>query len=241
MPRLKDVRNSLLIAHNNSLLSDEELLLLLDENSSENPQFNYDKYERFNIDHIEEAECKAEFRVEKKDLHQLAEVLQLPNSFRCHQRTTADKLEGPCILLRKMSYPCRYSDMIPRFGRPVAELSMITNNVMDYIYDVHGHRLTEWNNDILNPGLLEMYADAVAQKGAALTNCFGFIDGTVRPICRPTQYQKIVFNGHKRVHSLKFQSVTLPNGLIANLLGPVGAYLELVNIFKSYNMDYMQL
>ena len=225
MPRLKDVRNSLLIAHNNSLLSDEELLLLLDENSSENPQFNYDKYERFNI----------------INLHQLAEVLQLPNSFRCHQRTTADKLEGLCILLRKMSYPCRYSDMIPRFGRPVAELSMITNNVMDYIYDVHGHRLTEWNNDILNPGLLEMYADAVAQKGAALTNCFGFIDGTVRPICRPTQYQKIVFNGHKRVHSLKFQSVTLPNGLIANLFGPVGAYLELANIFKSYNMDYMQL
>ena len=101
----------LLIAHNNSLLSDEELLLLLlDENSSENPQFNCEKYERFDIDDIEEAECKAEFRVEKKDLHQLAEVLQLPNSFRRHQRTTADKLEGLCILLRKMSYPCRYSE-----------------------------------------------------------------------------------------------------------------------------------
>ena len=37
MPRLKDGRNSLLIAHNNSLPSDEDLLLLLDENSSENP------------------------------------------------------------------------------------------------------------------------------------------------------------------------------------------------------------
>ena len=52
MPRLKDGRNSLLIAHNNSLLSHEELLLLLDENSSENPQFNYEKYERFDIDDI---------------------------------------------------------------------------------------------------------------------------------------------------------------------------------------------
>ena len=66
MPRLKDLRNSLLIAHNNSLLSDEKLLLLLDQNSSENPQFNYEKYERFDIDDIKEAECKAEFRVEKK-------------------------------------------------------------------------------------------------------------------------------------------------------------------------------
>ena len=51
MLRLKDVRNSLLIVHNNSLLSDEELLLL-DENSPENPQFNYEKYERFDIDDI---------------------------------------------------------------------------------------------------------------------------------------------------------------------------------------------
>ena len=66
MPWLKDVRNSFLIAHNNSLLSDEESLLLLDENSSENPQFNYEKYERFDIDDVEEAECKAEFRVEKR-------------------------------------------------------------------------------------------------------------------------------------------------------------------------------
>ena len=66
MPRLKDVRNSLLNAHNNSLLSDEELMLLLDENSSENPQFNFEKYERFDIDDIEEAECKVQFRVENK-------------------------------------------------------------------------------------------------------------------------------------------------------------------------------
>lgn len=28
-------------------------------------------------------------------------------------------------------------------------------------------------------------------------------------------------NGHKRVHALKFQSVIAPNGMIANLYGPV--------------------
>ena len=50
----KTVQNSLLIAHNICLLSDEELLLLLDENnySSENPQFNYERYKRFDIDDI---------------------------------------------------------------------------------------------------------------------------------------------------------------------------------------------
>jgi hypothetical protein len=30
-----------------------------------------------------------------------------------------------------------------------------------------------------------------------------------------------VYNGHKRVHGLKFQSIVIPNGLIANLFGPI--------------------
>lgn len=222
MPHLKDVRNALFIAHSRGVLTDAELLLLLEENSSKNPPFSYEKYQRFSIDRIEEPECKTKFRIEKKDLPRLADALQLPETFRCHQRTTADKLEGLCVLLRRMSFPCRYSDMIPRFGRPVPELSMIANTVMDYIHDVHGHKLSQWNHDLLSPHCLDTYTDAISNKGAALDNCFGFIDGTVRPICRPSQNQRIVFNGHKRVHSLKFQSVTLPNGLIANLYGPVG-------------------
>ena len=37
-----------------------------------------------------------------------------------------------------------------------------------------------------------------------------------------TRYdQRVVYNGHKRVHGLKLQSVALPNGLIGNLYGPV--------------------
>ena len=33
--------------------------------------------------------------------------------------------------------------------------------------------------------------------------------------------QRVIYNGHKRVHALKFQSIVTPNGLIANLYGPV--------------------
>ena len=32
---------------------------------------------------------------------------------------------------------------------------------------------------------------------------------------------RVLYNGHKRVHSIKFQSVVAPNGMIANLFGPV--------------------
>ena len=66
---------------------------------------------------------------------------------------------------------------------------------------------------------------AISQKGSALDNCFGFIDGTVRPICRPGEKQRIVYNGHKRVHALKYQSVVVPSGMIAVMHGPFGMYL----------------
>ena len=55
--------------------------------------------------------------------------------------------------------------------------------------------------------MLDVYATAIYNKGAALENCFGFIDGTVRPISRPIINQTAVYNEHKRVHALKFQSV----------------------------------
>ena len=126
------------------------------------------------------------------------------------------------MLLKRVAYPCLYSDMIPRFGRPVSVMSLVTNQVMNYLFDIHGHRITQWNQDILSPPTLQCYALAISQKGAALDNCFGFIDGTVRPISRPGEHQRLVYNGHKRVHALKFQSLILPNGLIGNLYGPVG-------------------
>ena len=40
-------------------------------------------------------------------------------------------------------------------------------------------------------------------------------------MCRPTRHQMVCYNGHKRLHALKFQSVVTPNGLIANLYDPV--------------------
>ncbi|CAB4045578.1 Hypothetical predicted protein [Paramuricea clavata] len=91
---------------------------------------------------------------------------------------------------------------------------------MDLIYQERGHRLTCFEQPLLSPANLSSYGEVIHQAGAPLVNCWGFVDGTVRPICRPGQHQRILYNGHKRVHSIKFQSVVTPNGLIANLSGP---------------------
>lgn len=113
--------------------------------------------------------------------------------FHCKQRSICDGLEGLCVLLRRTSYPCRFSDMIQRFPRPVSVLSLITNEVMDFIYDNHCHLVTEWNRDVLSSVALQQYAETISRKGSPLNNCFGFIDGTVRPLSRPGNGQRIVY------------------------------------------------
>ena len=57
------------------------------------------------------------------------------------------------------------SDLIYRFGKPPPVLSMIYNEVVQFIYREHGHRVTEWNHAILSPANLQIYAAAVHEKG----------------------------------------------------------------------------
>ena len=116
------------------------------------------------------SECISAFRVKKSDLPKLRDALQIPDSFTCYQNSVSGGMEGLCRLLRRLAYPCRYSGMIPRFGRPTPVLSMVTNEVLDFIYNTHSHKITEWNHALLPPALLQTYADAVNAKAAALNN-----------------------------------------------------------------------
>jgi len=217
-----ETRNLLLACFTKGIINTKEFAVLYDVNTSKNPSFPYDDYEGFSLNNFSDEECLAEFRVAKHDLPVLVDALGIPRVFRCPQRSVFSGMEGLCMLLKRLAYPCRFSDMVPRFGRPVPEMSMMTNVVMEWIYHEHSHHLTDFNQPFLSRASLRTYADSIHEKGAALNNCWGFIDGTVRPICRPLQNQRIVYNGHKRVHALKFQSIATPNGLIANLYGPVG-------------------
>ena len=158
----------IVIAYAEKLLTDEEFLFLYEVNKPVNLELPYYEYEEFKLENISEAECEAEFRFERGDIERLADVLQLPPTFECPQGSVCDGIDGLCILLRRLAYPCRYSNMVSRFARPVPVLCMISNVVLNYIYDLHHRRITAWNQAILNPLALQQYADAVSDKGAVL-------------------------------------------------------------------------
>ena len=57
-------------------------------------------------------------------------------------------------------------------------------------------------------------------KCSMASNCIGYIDGTIRPICKPSRDQRMFYNGHKRVHAIKFQNILFPDGMIVYMDGP---------------------
>ena len=220
MPSVKEIRDILLFAHSDNLINDEEYLMLYDLNKSSNLELPYWNYDRFDPHLLTDDECKSEFRF-YKNVYLLAEVLRVLDEIRCYSRVVVDGIEALCIFLKRIAYPCRYSYMLPRFARPVPQLCMISNQMMDFIYQTHNHRLRSLNQQWLSQASLQNYADIIHAKGAALQNCWSFIDETVRPVSRPGKNQRALYNWHKRVHAIKFQSIVSPNGLIANLYGPV--------------------
>ena len=154
MASFKEIRELLLLSLEHNTINEEEFLLLSEEFESKNPDFPYENHAGFDLDDMDELECFAEFRFQKRHIPLLADVLQIPDTFLCYQRSVLSGIEGLCILLKWLSYPCRCRNLIPRFGRPVPVLSMVSNQVLDYIYDNHSHCKLNWNLTILNPAAL---------------------------------------------------------------------------------------
>lgn len=145
----------------------------------------------------------------------------MPDQIISYNGVNVNIVEVLCIFLKRFAYPCRCLDMISRFARPEPQLCMISNAVMNNLYQTWNRLLTLLDQPWLSRVPPEDFAGAIYSKGAALQNCWGFVDGSVTQITLPGENQRCLCNGHKKVHTIKFQSVEAPNGLVANLFGPV--------------------
>ena len=210
----------LLLADYEGLINDEEVMLLYDVNSSKNLSLPFWKYDRFSLDNTENHECISEFQFEKEDLFLLHVVLQIPDRITCYNGTVISGIEALCVCLKRYAYPCRYLDIIPRFGRPVLELCIINNYTLNFIYDQSNYLLNTMNQAWLSANCLQLFADAIYARGALLDNCWGFIDGTVRPCCRPGISENCLQWAQKSSrHRISISCNS--HGLIANLFAPV--------------------
>ena len=140
---------------------------------------------------------------------------------KCLNGVLRDRVEAWSVLLKSFAYPCRFTDMVARFGRPVPQLCMITDRMVDYVFDKCSNLLAYSNQPWLSRDRPHHFAGTIHNRGALFENCKDFIDGPMWPLCMPNQNQKIRYNRHKMVHGIKVQCVVAPNGLIVSLFGPV--------------------
>uniref|UniRef100_A0A6P7G8T6 Uncharacterized protein LOC114339170 n=1 Tax=Diabrotica virgifera virgifera TaxID=50390 RepID=A0A6P7G8T6_DIAVI len=189
-----------------------------------------------------EDEVKLHFRFSRADILRLQNVLQIPNNIITETRNNVNGTTALCILLKRLSYPGRLVDLQHFFNNYSPQsLSQIIKTTANFIMETHGHRLDNLNShQWLNQNRFQLYAQAIRNKGGAIPNCWRFIDGTVRPICRPSVQQEQYYSGHKRVHCVKYQSVLCPDGLIVNLKGAFCGRRHDAGIFRDIDL-YQQL
>ena len=94
---LQSVRDVLLVSYFEDAIDDVEFTVLYEENYSREI-FPYWKYDKFDLDGWDDAECKVELRFDKSDLPVLLRTLRFPDRFVCSQRTVCSGMEGLCIL-----------------------------------------------------------------------------------------------------------------------------------------------
>ena len=98
-------------------MDEEEFLMFYDINRTHNLDLPYWKYKKFDLDHLENNECVAEFRLQKDDIYNLPGALQVPDEIVCYNGTNVSDIEALSIFLRRHSYPYRYLDLIHGFAR----------------------------------------------------------------------------------------------------------------------------
>ncbi len=218
------------------VLSDDELLVFfaIDTLCTSEQKSEHKKYNRFDIDTIGPLEFRKFFHFEKKDIPDLCHLLKILDRMYGSTRVTWTSVEGLCILLRRLAYPNHLCDLIPQFGRSKSELSEIVNAMLEFLCDTHKDKLSSirhhWDDHA-------KYCQAILDKGAALSNVFGFIDGMTDCVCRPSHGQEELFSGHKRCHVVKYQHVMLPNGIIAHCFGPFPGRRNDAGMYRDSGID----
>ncbi|KAG0132542.1 hypothetical protein HOY82DRAFT_469202, partial [Tuber indicum] len=126
--------------------------------------------------------------------------------------------EAFCILLYRLAYPHCLKDCWKIFGCSRTRLSVVFNDTIMYLIERYQETLL-WDKRRLTLSTLQRYAKAI-ENSSSLCGIWGFVDGTMRPFCRPGDDQRSFYSGYKKAHAFKFQSIVTPDRLLSTLAGP---------------------
>lgn len=193
----------------------------------------------FILDVLDDQTCLRRFRFKKADIYKITDDWNWAiEQYRTKRRRYATSpVLSFCILARRLGTVSRWSDLEMEFGMFAPALNEIFYEALEFMFENYGHLVTAFNTEFiqLNAG---RYAAAIESAGAPLNNCVGFIDVTNLYIARPKgTMQRATYNGHKRRNCLKMQAISLPDGLIYHLFGPVDGRRHDITVLRRSNLE----
>ena len=130
-----------------------------------------------------------------------------------------EPIYGTCLMLRYLAAPVRLQDLELEFGRCTSSLSRILNDVLQ----LFACRATSYLKGLDTQWILENaeeLTDAVKRVTKIDSGIYGFVDGKLFYIGRPEKHVRAFYNGQKKRTAVKYQLVTLPNGVFHSMFGP---------------------
>ena len=177
----------------------------------------------FNLNVFTEVECLCDFRFLRCEIPIIlglsCRVVSKTkrNGFVCDFETVT------CIVLRRLSSPCRWADIEEKFGMHSGALSEVFCENIESLYNNRSTLGRCFRADLLGERA-KQYAEAIHENEAPLDDCFGFFDGTgifmVRP-GGPSSSPGSCYRVHKRAHCLAYQTITTPDGLVFHIHRPI--------------------
>ena len=150
--------------------------------------------------------------------------------------------EITAILLARFRSTAKWSHVaVSLGGRAESCYKLVFNEVVRLLHDT-------WFTALMRVNRFQRqqyydWAAAIHARTGASPRVIGFLDGTFIPVRRPgghQAHQRQLYSRYYRGHGYKFQSVMLPNGMMASLYGPVaGRFSDSTMLAKSALLDEM--
>lgn len=177
----------------------------------------------FNFNAMSWEDCHFNFRFNKEVILRMVRVMGWYRSSTLRNRYAVTPLLATCFSIRRVASPDRWRVAVRFFGKHASQLGEIFLEGMEVFLEKRGHLLIGPLNDFFIGGRAERYARGVMEQTQALDNVIGFIDETVIEIAKPgdEEQQRVVYNGHKVKHALKYQIVSAPEGMILHVYGHI--------------------
>lgn len=150
------------------------------------------RHSRVVIEMMDNVAAYARFRFDINDLRRLSRRLGFGDTFKTKHRVSASGVEALAVVCSRLAYPNRWCDEAELFGRSESSLQAIFMDAITELDANWSDKLQFVDFDRVGPRFPE-YAAGIADRGALLPRCVGFVDGTFIPICRPSEGQQEVY------------------------------------------------